>query len=88
VDRLLGTEGEDRNGDIDDALTRVLQRYPEHAPYDLINPPARPARRRGRRLCHGSAGLAHPFNRMYQMTADQTLADAARFWVERTLELW
>jgi hypothetical protein len=38
-------------------------------------------------LCHGSAGLAHLFNRMYQMTAEQALADAARFWVERTLEL-
>ena len=38
-------------------------------------------------LCHGSAGLAHLFNRMYQMTAEPTLADAARFWVERTLEL-
>lgn len=37
VDRLLGTEGEDRNGDIDDALTRLLQRYPEHAPYDVIH---------------------------------------------------
>ncbi len=37
VDRLLGTEGEDRNVDIDDALTSLLQRYPEHAPYDLIN---------------------------------------------------
>jgi lantibiotic biosynthesis protein len=37
-------------------------------------------------LCHGSAGLAHLFNRMYQMTAEPTLADAARFWVERTLE--
>jgi lantibiotic biosynthesis protein len=38
-------------------------------------------------LCHGSAGLAHLLNRMYQMTAEPTLADAARFWVERTLEL-
>jgi lantibiotic biosynthesis protein len=38
-------------------------------------------------LCHGSAGLAHLFNRMYQMTAEPTLADAARFWVERTVEL-
>ena len=37
-------------------------------------------------LCHGSAGLAHLFNRMYQMTAEPALADAARFWVERTLE--
>jgi lantibiotic biosynthesis protein len=38
-------------------------------------------------LCHGSAGLAHLFNRMYQMTAEPALADAARFWVERTIEL-
>ena len=38
-------------------------------------------------LCHGSAGLAHLFNRMYQMTSESVLADAARFWVERTLEL-
>ena len=38
-------------------------------------------------LCHGSAGLAHLFNRMYQMTAEPILADAARFWVGRTLEL-
>jgi lantibiotic biosynthesis protein len=38
-------------------------------------------------LCHGSAGLAHLFNRMYRMTAEPILADAARFWVERTLEL-
>ena len=38
-------------------------------------------------LCHGSAGLAHLFNRMYQMTSESLLADAARFWVERTLEL-
>jgi lantibiotic modifying enzyme len=37
VDRQLGTAGEDRNGDIDDALTRLLRQYPEHGPYDLIN---------------------------------------------------
>jgi lantibiotic biosynthesis protein len=38
-------------------------------------------------LCHGSAGLAHLFNRMYQLTAEPALADAARFWIEQTLEL-
>jgi hypothetical protein len=38
-------------------------------------------------LCHGSAGLAHLFNRMYQLTAEPALAEAARFWAERTLEL-
>ena len=38
TDRLLGTDGkEDRNGDIDEALTSLLRRYPEHAPYDLIH---------------------------------------------------
>src|SRR5437764_6781800 len=37
VDRLLGAEGEDRGGDIDDALTSLLRRYPEDAPYYLIN---------------------------------------------------
>jgi lantibiotic modifying enzyme len=38
-------------------------------------------------FCHGSAGLAHLFNRMYQMTAKPALAEAARFWIERTIDL-
>lgn len=38
-------------------------------------------------LCHGSAGLAHLFNRLYQLTEERALADAARFWIGRTLEL-
>lgn len=38
-------------------------------------------------LCHGSAGLLHLFNRLYQATGDSDLAEAARFWFERTLEL-
>ncbi len=38
-------------------------------------------------LCHGSAGLAHLFNRMHQLTSEPVLADAARFWVSRTIEL-
>src|SRR5438874_2094900 len=141
VGGLLGTGGEDRNGDIDEALTRLLQRYPEDAPYDLIDgltglgvyalarwprpgaaqcdpgvaaalllaardagepawaaaatglavrAAARPPGQAGvvdAGLCHGSAGLAHLFSRMYQMTAEPALADAARFWVERTFEL-
>ena len=37
-------------------------------------------------FCHGSAGLAHLFNRMHQMTGEPRLAEAALFWVERTLE--
>jgi hypothetical protein len=38
-------------------------------------------------LCHGSAGVAHIFNRMHQATGDRVLGDAARRWFSRTLEL-
>lgn len=54
----------------------------------------RAARRRGEHagvgdpcLCHGTAGLAHLFNRMYQRTGDPDLADAARHWYHHTLHL-
>ncbi|HEV3036815.1 MAG TPA: lanthionine synthetase C family protein [Candidatus Angelobacter sp.] len=36
-------------------------------------------------VCHGSAGLAHIFNRIYQATNDELCANAARLWLERTL---
>lgn len=36
-------------------------------------------------LCHGSAGLALMFARLWHMTADREYASAARFWLERTL---
>jgi hypothetical protein len=36
-------------------------------------------------LCHGSAGLGHLFNRLYQETGEEPFAEAARFWFERTL---
>lgn len=38
-------------------------------------------------LCHGAAGLAHAFNRMYQATGDTKLRRAARYWFERTLAM-
>ncbi len=38
-------------------------------------------------LCHGSAGLGHLFNRMYQASGDEQLAEAARYWFRRTLEM-
>ena len=38
-------------------------------------------------LCHGAAGLAHLFNRLYQASGDERLAVAAREWIERTLAL-
>ena len=37
-------------------------------------------------VCHGSAGLAHIFNRIYQATRDELYAGAARFWLERALQ--
>ena len=38
-------------------------------------------------LCHGAAGLGHLFNRMFQATGDDCLAEASRFWFERTLQM-
>ncbi|MFQ5601217.1 MAG: lanthionine synthetase C family protein [Candidatus Krumholzibacteriia bacterium] len=40
----------------------------------------------GSGLCHGTAGLAHLFNRMHHATGERCLAEAARFWFERTLD--
>jgi lantibiotic modifying enzyme len=36
-------------------------------------------------LCHGAAGVAHLFNRLYQATGNPALGEAARAWFERTL---
>jgi hypothetical protein len=38
-------------------------------------------------LCHGAAGLAHLFNRLHQMTGVPALADAARSWSGRTVDM-
>jgi len=38
-------------------------------------------------LCHGSAGLAHLFNRYYQASNDPLLAEAARAWFRYTVDL-
>jgi lantibiotic biosynthesis protein len=37
-------------------------------------------------LCHGAAGLAHIFNRLFQLTGEDRLGDAAREWFSYTLE--
>lgn len=39
-------------------------------------------------LCHGSAGLGHVFNRLFQATGDEMLRRAAVSWFERTLATW
>jgi lantibiotic modifying enzyme len=36
-------------------------------------------------FCHGSAGLAHLFNVMYQLTGERVLRSAATTWLDRTL---
>jgi lantibiotic modifying enzyme len=36
-------------------------------------------------FCHGSAGLGHVFNRLWQETGDEQFADAARAWFGRAL---
>jgi len=38
-------------------------------------------------LCHGTAGLLHIFNRLYQATRNATFRDASRVWIERTLAM-
>ncbi|HSF42405.1 MAG TPA: lanthionine synthetase LanC family protein, partial [Thermoanaerobaculia bacterium] len=49
--------------------------------------PAEKAMVRDAGLCHGAAGLGHLFNRMYQSTGEERLADAARFWIGYALEI-
>lgn len=36
-------------------------------------------------LCHGSAGLAHVYHRLYRATGNRLFAVAARNWIKRTL---
>ena len=38
-------------------------------------------------LCHGAAGLAHIFTRLFHATGEENLGAAARLWFEKTLGL-
>lgn len=38
-------------------------------------------------LCHGTAGLAHLFNRLYQTTGDPEIREAALTWLRHTLDM-
>lgn len=38
-------------------------------------------------FCHGAAGVAHLFNRLYQATEEPALAQAALYWFDRALEM-
>jgi lantibiotic modifying enzyme len=59
---------------------------------DSVRIATKAAARRGTRsgvvdagLCHGSAGLAQVFNRMYQATGKREFRSSAVHWIERTL---
>jgi lantibiotic biosynthesis protein len=39
-------------------------------------------------FCHGAAGLAHIYNRLYQATGEPTLGRTAVYWLERTLDFY
>ena len=38
-------------------------------------------------FCHGHAGRAHLFDRLYQASGDELFADTARYWLRQTLDL-
>jgi lantibiotic biosynthesis protein len=38
-------------------------------------------------LCHGAAGIAHLWNRLFQETGDTSFREAALYWYGRTLDL-
>lgn len=45
-----------------------------------------PSTGRGLTLCHGSAGIAHLWHRVYQSTAEPAFAGAALGWLDATLD--
>lgn len=47
----------------------------------------RPPSVRDAGVCHGAAGIAHAFNRMYQATGETILRQAALRWLSVTLEM-
>jgi len=38
-------------------------------------------------ICHGVAGIAHIYNRLFQATEDQSFLEAALFWYRRLLQI-
>ncbi len=38
-------------------------------------------------MCHGAAGIAHIFNRIYQHTGDENFKETALYWLEVTLKM-
>ncbi|MBI9034146.1 MAG: lanthionine synthetase C family protein [Bacteroidales bacterium] len=38
-------------------------------------------------FCHGTAGVAHIYNRIYQTTGDEVFRIASKYWLNKTLDL-
>lgn len=38
-------------------------------------------------ICHGSSGVAHIFNKMYDYTGKEDFKNAANYWIEKTLKM-
>jgi lantibiotic biosynthesis protein len=61
-----------------EAVRIALDAAGRNPDYTMVNDPG---------LCHGAAGVGHLFHRLYRATGEERLAEAARFWLRRTLEL-
>ncbi len=64
----------------------ALERLAIELAIEAGNRPAEVSGVRDAGLCHGSAGLAHLFNRMYQETGEPRLAALSRQWFEQALD--
>lgn len=64
----------------------ALERVAIELALEAGNRPAELSGVRDAGLCHGSAGLAHLFNRMYQETGEPRLAAISRHWFEHALD--
>ena len=64
----------------------ALERLAIDLALEAGNRPAELSGVRDAGLCHGSAGLAHLFNRMYQETGEPQLAAISRRWFEHALD--
>jgi hypothetical protein len=64
----------------------ALERLAIELALEAGNRPAEVSGVRDAGLCHGSAGLAHLFNRMYQETGEPQLAAVSRRWFEHALD--
>src|SRR5262249_58816684 len=73
VSRRTGRE--DLRGFARDLLDHCLARPPED--YGVVDAP----------LCHGAAGVAHIFNRLYQAENDPRCREAALRWFDRALSM-